>query len=103
MLDLIRADFRRARQLGASEGPVGWHCWCFPLLNLGWYAVLIYRYGSWARGIRPALLRYLAEIPYSLLWVVQNLICKASISAGAQIGPGFMVCRRGHIYIGPVK
>lgn len=102
MFNLIRSDYRRARELGASEGPIERRGWWFPLVNLGWHAVVIYRYGSWARRLRIPVLRYLALLLYLPLWLVQNFVCQASISIDAQIGPGFMVCRRGRMYVGPV-
>lgn len=103
MFDLICSDYYRARELGESEGPRGRYGWYFPFCHSGWYAVLIYRYGSWARRLRLPGLRHLALAAYAPLAVVQNVIFQATISIQAEIGPGFMVCRRGRVFVGPIR
>ncbi len=89
VFDNIRADLARAcRSNQASEGMVA----CLrELFNPGTQAILIYRFGFWADGLRPAPLRYVMRLVHFPLQYVFGWRVGIFIPVKAKIGPGFVI------------
>ncbi|UCF79292.1 MAG: hypothetical protein JSW03_03315, partial [Candidatus Eiseniibacteriota bacterium] len=89
MLDNLRYDIKR--YLKGHENR------CFLLrakillLDLGFWAVCVYRYARWTQRIRYRLIRF----PFSLLSIALGLLVEiatgAKIVISAEIGPGLLV------------
>lgn len=103
MFDLVRGDLRRAKECSVSINQKGLTAWLRLLFHPGVTAVLIYRYGSWVYRLRIPVVRQILLITYWPLRAIQLFVCQVSISAGAQIGPGFVVHNWGGVFIPPVK
>ncbi len=103
MFDLLGADLGRMRELGGSAQESNLRFFVRVLTHPGFYLLVIYRYGSWVRRLPIPILREFLLIPYLFLRIAEVLLLQSSISAGAEIGPGFVICKWGGVYIPPVK
>jgi serine O-acetyltransferase len=94
MLDVVRADFRRYCPTGG-----GLRGTLLALLEYGFLATLIYRYGRWTRLIRPRLLGLPFKLAYWLLARCRVLLFGINISTNASIGPGLYIGHYGGIFL----
>jgi serine O-acetyltransferase len=94
MLEFVRADFRR--YCPAGGGP---RAGLLALLEYGFLATLIYRYGRWTRLIRPRLLGLPFKLAYWLLARCSDLLFGINISTNASIGPGLYIGHYGGIFL----
>jgi serine O-acetyltransferase len=94
MLERVRADFRRYCPPGA-----GARSRLLALVEYGFLATLIYRYGRWTRSIRPRLLSVPFKLVYWLLARVSDLLFGINISTNADIGPGLFIGHYGAIFL----
>ena len=97
MFSNIRADFQRylpqqgkPRRLADVLGA---------LLAYGFLATLVYRYGRWARMIRPRILSLPFKLAYVLLQVLVDILFGINISTNADIGPGLHIGHFGGIFL----
>ncbi len=65
----------------------------------GFWALAIYRYGRWSRGLRPRLLRAPFSLTYRLLKLLSEMLCGVELPCGAVIGQHFLVEHCGGIVI----
>ncbi len=80
----IRSDFR------AHGGDFG---------AQGFWALVIYRFGRWRYGVRPAPLRKLLSLIYKVLYKFVQILTGIELPCEAEIGPGFVIDHFGGIVI----
>ena len=84
MFDNIRAD------LASHGGKWG---------AQGFWAMVIYRFGRWRYGVRPALLRRLLSLVYKLLYKLVQIVTGIELPCEVDIGRGFVIDHFGGIVI----
>ena len=84
MLDNIRGDLRSH---GGDWGAQGF------------WALLIYRFGRWRYGVRPALLRKVFSFFYKLLYKLVQVLTGIELPCEVQIGRNFVIDHFGGIVI----
>ncbi|MEY4750853.1 MAG: hypothetical protein RIQ60_3067 [Pseudomonadota bacterium] len=94
MFDDVRADFRRYCPTGA-----GARAQVLALLEFGFLATLIYRYGRWTRRVRPRVLSIPFKLVYWLLARLSDMLFGINISTNASIGPGLYIGHYGAIFL----
>lgn len=97
MFEILRQDFHRYHQAAAASG--GRAPGLRAALSYGFIAVCLYRYGRWARSIRPSWLSLPFKVAYALLKVPVELLLGIDISANANIGPGLYIGHFGGIFL----
>lgn len=84
MFDNIRADFNaHGRDAGAQ----------------GFWAMVIYRFGRWRYGVRPALLRKLCSFIYKVLYKIIQIITGIELPCEAIVGRNFVIDHFGGIIV----
>lgn len=94
MFDDIRADFARYCPPSASL-----QTRLTALLEFGFLATCIYRYGRWTRRIRPRLLSLPFKLLYFVLARLGDMLWGINISPNASIGPGLYIGHYGSIFL----
>ncbi len=84
MFDNIRADLR------AHGGDWG---------AQGFWVLLVYRFGRWRYGVRPALLRKLLSVIYKVLFKFVQIITGVELPCEVVIGRNFVIDHFGGIVI----
>jgi serine O-acetyltransferase len=84
MFDNIRADFNaHGRDAGAQ----------------GFWAMVIYRFGRWRYGVRPALLRKLFSFFYKVLYKIIQIITGIELPCEVVVGRNFVIDHFGGIIV----
>jgi serine O-acetyltransferase len=84
MFDNIRADFNaHGRDAGAQ----------------GFWAMVVYRFGRWRYGVRPALLRKLFSFIYKVLYKIVQIITGIELPCEAIVGRNFVIDHFGGIIV----
>jgi serine O-acetyltransferase len=84
MFDNIRADFNaHGRDAGAQ----------------GFWAMVIYRFGRWRYGVRPALLRKLCSFIYKVLYKIIQISTGIELPCEAIVGRNFVIDHFGGIIV----
>lgn len=84
MFENIRADFNaHGRDAGAQ----------------GFWAMVIYRFGRWRYGVRPALLRKLFSLIYKVLYKIIQIVTGIELPCEATVGRNFVIDHFGGIII----
>ena len=84
MFENVRADFRaHGRQLGAQ----------------GFWAMLVYRFGRWRYGVRPALLRKFCSLLYHVLFKLVQVLTGIELPCEVQVGRNFVIDHFGAIVV----
>jgi serine O-acetyltransferase len=84
MFENIRADFSaHGRDWGAQ----------------GFWAMLVYRFGRWRYGVRPAPLRKLLSLVYKLLFKFVQILTGIELPCEVPIGKGFVIEHSGGIVV----
>lgn len=93
----LRADFRRylATHSGSSR-PVAV---VRSLLEYGFLATAVYRYGRWTRTIQPKLISYPFKLVYAVLNTLVEMLFGIYISTNIEIGPGLYIGHFGGIFL----
>jgi len=65
----------------------------------GFWALLIYRFGRWRYGVRPALLRKLLSFLYKLLYKLVQIITGIELPCEVPLGQGFIIEHSGGIVV----
>jgi serine O-acetyltransferase len=65
----------------------------------GFWALLVYRFGRWRYGVRPALLRKLLSFLYKVLYKFIQIITGIELPCEVPIGPGFVIEHSGGIVV----
>lgn len=84
MFDNVRADLR------AHGGDWG---------AQGFWVLLVYRFGRWRYGVRPALLRKLLSLVYKVLFKLVQILTGVELPCEAQIGRNFVIDHFGGIIV----
>ena len=84
MFENIRADLR------AHGGDWG---------AQGFWVLLVYRFGRWRYGVRPALLRKLCSLVYKVLFKFVQIITGVELPCEAVIGRNFVIDHFGGIVV----
>jgi serine O-acetyltransferase len=87
----VRGDLRRYTALSSRKR--------YLLFEQGLWAVVIYRFGRWTRGIRLPVIGFAFRSFAFALFKVCEVLTGISIPAGAQIGKGFYVGHFGGIVL----
>ncbi len=91
MFDNLKADIGRHRSLGAGV---------FDLLFIqGVWAVVVYRFGQWARRIKIPLLGFLMRLLAFFLFKLIEITTGISVPSSAVIGKGFYIGHFGGIVL----
>ncbi|WKA30627.1 serine O-acetyltransferase [Bradyrhizobium roseum] len=84
MFENIRADFNaHGRDAGAQ----------------GFWAMVIYRFGRWRYGVRPALLRKLLSLIYKVLYKIIQIVTGIELPCEATVGRNFVIDHFGGIIV----
>jgi serine O-acetyltransferase len=65
----------------------------------GFWALVVYRFGRWRYGVRPALLRKLLSLVYKVLFKLVQILTGIELPCEVVIGPGFVIDHFGGIVI----
>lgn len=65
----------------------------------GFWALLVYRFGRWRYGVRPALLRKLFSLLYKLLYKFVQIITGIELPCEVPIGKNFVIEHSGGIVV----
>jgi serine O-acetyltransferase len=65
----------------------------------GFWAMLVYRFGRWRYGVRPALLRKLLSLVYKLLYKLVQIATGIELPCEVAIGRNFVIDHFGGIVI----
>ena len=65
----------------------------------GFWALVVYRFGRWRYGIRPALLRKLCSLIYKFLFKLIQIIAGIELPCEVEIGRNFVIDHFGGIII----
>lgn len=84
MFDNVRADLR------AHGGDWG---------AQGFWVLLVYRFGRWRYGVRPAVLRKLLSLVYKVLFKLVQILTGVELPCEAQIGRNFVIDHFGGIIV----
>ena len=84
MFDNIRADLR------AQGGD---------LAAQGFWVMLVYRFGRWRYGVRPALLRKLLSLIYKMLFKLVQIVTGIELPCEVVVGRNFVIDHFGGIVI----
>lgn len=84
VFDNIRSDFEtHGRDLGAQ----------------GFWAMVVYRFGRWRYGVRPAPLRRLFSVIYKILFKLVQILTGIELPCEAEVGRNFAIDHFGDIII----
>lgn len=65
----------------------------------GFWALLIYRFGRWRYGVRPALLRKLLSLIYKVLYKLVQIVTGIELPCEVPIGRNFVIEHSGGIVV----
>ncbi len=65
----------------------------------GFWALLVYRFGNWRYGVRPALLRKSLSLIYKILYKLVQIVTGIELPCEAVIGRNFVIDHSGGIVI----
>ena len=65
----------------------------------GFWALVVYRFGRWRYGVRPALLRKVFSLLYHLLYKLVQIVTGIELPCEVQIGKGFVIDHFGGIVV----
>ncbi len=84
MFTNIRADYQaHGRHLGAQ----------------GFWVMLVYRFGRWRYGVRPALLRKVFSLVYRVLFKLVQIITGIELPCEVEVGRNFVIDHFGGIVV----
>lgn len=65
----------------------------------GFWALVVYRFGCWRYGVRPAPLRKVFSLIYKILFKLVQILTGIELPCEAKIGPGFVIDHFGGIVV----
>jgi serine O-acetyltransferase len=65
----------------------------------GFWVMLVYRFGRWRYGIRPALLRKLFSLIYKMLHKIIQIITGIDLPCEVDVGSGFIIDHFGGVIV----
>ena len=93
MLDNLKADIKRYVKDPRTKENI------YLIFEQGIWAVAVYRFGRWVRGVRVPVISSLFKIVAFLLFKLTEIIAGISLPASADIGKGFYVGHFGGIIL----
>jgi serine O-acetyltransferase len=84
MFDKIRGDFRAHGRDWGSQG---------------FWVMIVYRFGQWRYGVRPALLRKLLSVFYKILFKFVQIVTGVELPCEAIVGRNFVIDHFGGIIV----
>lgn len=94
----LRADYARYLAIAAADHP-GWRAHVEAALQFGFLALCVYRYGRWARTLRPRWLALPLKLAYRVLEILVRILFGIELSTNHEIGPGFYIGHHGGIVV----
>lgn len=94
----LRADYMRYLRIARAQHR-GWRAHGEALLQFGFLAIAVYRFGRWTRTIRPPVLGLPFKLAYRVLEAAARILFGIEISADSDIGPGFYIGHSGGIVV----
>lgn len=89
MFELVREDIRA--KLNQSDDHKNFASWLAAALERGSLAVMVYRYGQWAKDIRIPIVNQILKVIYFVLFYLIQMFTGISIQAYTKIGHRFVV------------
>ena len=65
----------------------------------GFWALVVYRFGRWRYGVRPALLRKPLSLVYKLLYKLVQIVTGIELPCEVPVGRGFVIEHAGGIVV----
>jgi serine O-acetyltransferase len=84
MLDSIKKDFQAHGSHWGSQG---------------FWAMVVYRFGRWRYGVRPAPLRKLCSLAYHVLFKLVQILTGIELPCEVPLGTGFIIEHSGSIIV----
>lgn len=94
----LRADYARYLSIERARHR-GWRAHAEAVLQFGFLAIAVYRFGRWSRTVRPRVLSLPFKLGYRLLEAGVRILFGIEISADSNIGPGFYIGHSGGIVV----
>jgi serine O-acetyltransferase len=94
----LRADLDRYVSSYRAHYPA-WRAWLHALTEYSFIAVAVYRYGRWARSVRPRLLAAPLLLLYHFLAFTVHVLFGIDLSSNCVIGPGLYIAHFGGIIV----
>lgn len=94
----LRADYARYLRI-ARVHHRGWRAHAEALLQFGFIAIAVYRFGQWSRALRPRWLGLPFKVVYRVLEAAVRIAFGIEIVGDARIGPGFYIGHNGGIVV----
>jgi serine O-acetyltransferase len=93
MFEMIRADIRRKRMAYGvrPEDKTFFRHWVTPLLEFGTFAVVVYRFGRWAYGLKIPVIRQLFITLYLIIDTICVAITGMKVHHESDVGPGLVI------------
>lgn len=98
MFSNIREDLKQGL-LRNHEGRVGLTAQLSQFLHPGTQAVLVYRFGHWAKNLQVPVLKHLLLVIYFPFWYAVRTLNGVNIPTSAQIGPGLVIHTWNGVYL----
>lgn len=97
MFDFIREDIKAKQiQNNAGKGVLSWLC---VAIERGSLAVMVYRFGQMAKGVRIPVVSHALKIIYFVLFYLIQMFTGISIQAYTKIGRRFVVRNFSCVYV----
>ena len=71
------------------------------IIRQGLWVMVVYRFGVWVRGVRPAIVRMILTTVYSCLNLLSQVLTGIDLPCEATVGRRFKIENFGGIVIGP--
>ena len=89
MFDHLKKDYRRFTATTERTNPIA--SFIFTCLELGFIAVVVYRFGRFANSIKMPVVSHLAKVLYIMLKFISEVMTGIQISVNSDIAPGFYI------------
>jgi serine O-acetyltransferase len=99
----LRADLARSMEHNTSPREPAWLRAVRVLCHSGTQAVMVYRLGRWARGLRVPVVREALTLSYFVLRYLSMVTSGVSISRRAEIGKGLVVHTGWGVFVPPIR
>ena len=100
MFDNIKADFARVYRVPQDASlKAKLRGLFYALIEYGFWAVLVYRFGKFANSIRIPIIGFLLRVIYFIAKTVVEIISGIMLEVDSDIGPGLYIGHFGCIHI----
>lgn len=101
MFNNIKYDYQKYAKVAERSNPVS--RLLFSLLQHGFIALLVYRFGRYVNTIKIPVLSHVLKIVYILLKYISEVLTGIQINVNSDIAPGFFIGHFSCIIIGAEK